>query len=113
MRLPLLMKRDRRRWKRHWFNRSIEVANGEHRIDGIGIKVSRGGMYLFAIADLPVGSEVQISFAAPDSDTRVEVSGTVRHRAVYLYGVEFAVDGHNALAGATLGAMAKHSVSSP
>ncbi len=44
-------------------------------MDGIGIKVSRGGMYLFAIADLPVGSEIRISFAAPNSGERIATPG--------------------------------------
>lgn len=89
LRLPLLAKPDRRRWKRYWFNGSIQVANGSRRIDGLGIQVSRGGMYLFAIADLPIGAEIMVAFTEPASQRHVEVPGTVRHRAVYLYGVEF------------------------
>lgn len=88
-RLPLPAKRERRRWKRYWFNGSIQVTSGSRRIDGLGIQVSRGGMYLFAIADLPIGSEVKLAFNDPRAQQRLEVSGTVRHRAVYLYGVEF------------------------
>ncbi len=104
MRLPLLIKHDRRRWKRHWFNRSIQVSHGAHRIDGIGLKVSGGGMYLFAIADLPVGSEIRIAFNVPGSGERIEVSGAVRHRAVYLYGVEFLLDEHHEALSTKLGA---------
>lgn len=87
--LGLLAKHDRRRWKRYWFNGSIQVTSGSRRIDGLGIQVSRGGMYLFAIADLPMGGEVKLAFSEPRSQRRIEVFGTVRHRAVYLYGVEF------------------------
>jgi hypothetical protein len=89
IRLPLLAKPDRRRWKRYWFNGSVQVSSGSRRIDGLGIQVSRGGMYLFAIADLPIGTEIKLVFAEPRSRRSVEVFGTVRHRAVYLYGVEF------------------------
>ncbi len=46
-------------------------------------------MYLFAIADLPVGGEIRITFAGTKTTQPLEVLGTVRHRALYLYGVEF------------------------
>ena len=89
IRVPLLTKPDRRRWKRYWFNGSIQVTSGSRRIDALGIQVSRGGIYLFAIADLPIGTEIKVAFTEPRSQQRIEVIGTVRHRAVYLYGVEF------------------------
>jgi hypothetical protein len=89
IRLPLLAKPERRRWRRYWFNGSVQVWNGSRRIDGLGIQVSRGGMYLFAIADLPIGIEIKVTFTEPRSQRRIEAPGTVRHRAVYLYGVEF------------------------
>jgi hypothetical protein len=94
----LLAKRERRRWKRHWFNGSIQVVQGGHSIAGLGIQVSQGGMYLFAIADLPVGSEIEIAFTAPDSREPIRLSGAVRHRAVYLYGVEFLPEEHDGAA---------------
>lgn len=97
MRLRLPLGRDRRRWKRHWFNGTIQLSNGSHRIDGLGIQVSPGGMYLFAIADLQVGSDIKITFTAPGSQKRIELSATVRHRAVYLYGVEFLAEERNAI----------------
>jgi PilZ domain len=109
MRLPLPMKRDRRRWKRHWFNGSVQVWSGARRIDGLGIQVSRGGMYLFAIAHLPVGSEIKVVFVAPGSGQRIEVYGAVRHRAVYLYGVEFQAEEQDAMSGARPGAMLNES----
>src|SRR5260370_330642 len=49
-------------------------------------------MCLFAIASLPLGSQIQIEFLPPRCLERVRVCGTVRHRAVYLYGIEFLVD---------------------
>jgi hypothetical protein len=55
----------------------------------IGIKISHGGVYLFAITDLPVGAPVALEFHPPQSRETVKVTGTVRHRAVYLYGIEF------------------------
>jgi PilZ domain len=89
IRLPLLAKPDRRRWKRYWFSGSVRVSSGSRRIDGLGIQVSRGGMYLFAVADLPIGADIRVAFTEPGSQRLVEVPGTVRNRAVYLYGVEF------------------------
>ena len=49
-------------------------------------------MPLFAIANLPVGSEVHVEFLPPRGKERVRVCATVRHRAFYLYGVEFLMD---------------------
>lgn len=94
IRLPKLIRRDRRRWKRYWFNGSIQVWSGNRRIDGIGIQVSRGGMYLFAIADLAVGGEIKVAFTEPSSQERIELKGAVRNRAVYLYGIEFFAPEH-------------------
>ena len=80
---------DRRRWKRHWFNGSVRLLTEAAHVDAIGLKISHGGLYLFAITDLPVGASVVLEFRPPDSRETVKVTGTVRHRAVYLYGVEF------------------------
>jgi hypothetical protein len=80
---------ERRRWKRQWFSGSVRLSCGSGRIDGLGITVSAGGMYFFAIADLAVGTPITIDFQPPHSREVVSVAGVVRHRAVYLYGVEF------------------------
>jgi PilZ domain len=81
--------RNRRRWERSWLNSSIRVLTPAAEINGFGIKVSEGGMYLFVVADLPVGSQVDVEFTPPHSEEMVRVPGTIRHRAVYLYGLEF------------------------
>jgi hypothetical protein len=86
---------ERRRWKRHWFNGSIRLLTESVHVDALGIKISHGGLYLFAITDLAVGAPVAVEFRPPDSREVVRLSGTVRHRAVYLYGIEF----ENGLAG--------------
>ncbi len=49
-------------------------------------------MCLFTMANLPVGSQIQVEFLPPRSTELVRVSGIVRHRALYLYGVDFLVD---------------------
>jgi hypothetical protein len=81
--------RNRRRWERHWLNASIRIFTSIGPIDGLGLQVSPGGMYLFAMADLPVGTHIKIEFPAPHSGELIQMDGAIRHRAVYLYGVEF------------------------
>jgi hypothetical protein len=39
-----------------------------------------------------VGSQIQVELFPPRSTELVRVSGIVRHRALYLYGIEFLVD---------------------
>jgi len=55
----------------------------------LGINISAGGMGMFAVANLPVGSEVEIEFEAPHLRKRHRIRGIIRHRALYLYGIEF------------------------
>lgn len=61
-------------------------------MDALGINLSDVGMCLFAIANVPVGSEIHVEFLPPHGKERVRVCATVRHRAFYLYGVEFLMD---------------------
>jgi len=109
MRLSLPSKGNRRRWRRHWFNGAIQVLTASRPIDGLGIQLSCGGMYLFAIADLAIGSEIKIAFREPNSGQPVQLRGTVRHRAVYLYGVEFLPEEYNGRSGRELGGRLKPS----
>ena len=46
-------------------------------------------MGFFAVANLPVGSQIEVEFRSPESGHRTRVPGAVRHRALYLYGIEF------------------------
>lgn len=85
-------KRTTRRSLRHWLNTSVQVFTGSGQLDAMGINVSDGGMCLFTIANLDLGCEIQIEFLPPRSEERVRVAATVRHRALYLYGVEFLHD---------------------
>ena len=61
-------------------------------MDALGINLSDGGMCLFAIANLALGSQVEIEFLPSRSAELVRVCGVVRHRALYLYGIEFLAD---------------------
>jgi PilZ domain len=53
------------------------------------MNISGGGMGLFAVANLPVGSQIEVEFPSPESGLRTRIPGTIRHRALYLYGIEF------------------------
>ena len=78
-----------RRSKRQWFNTSVRVFTDRGQMDAVGINLSAGGMGLFAVAHLAVGSRVEIEFCPPEGSEAVRVEATVRHRALYLYGIEF------------------------
>ena len=84
--------KDRRRGKRQLLNTSIRLYTDSACLDAIGMTISEYGMRLFTVAVLPVNSQVEIEFLAPRSRERVRVVGTVRHRALYLYGIEFLPD---------------------
>jgi hypothetical protein len=58
-------------------------------VDGFGLRVSEGGMYLFAAADLAVGTRVEIEFKKPHAREFSRRSAVIRNRVVYLYGLEF------------------------
>jgi hypothetical protein len=85
--------RQKRRWRRSSLNAPVRILTGALIIDAFGIKVSEGGMYLFAAANLPIGETVGIEFRTPNSEKLVRAFGTVRSRAVYLYGLEFVPGG--------------------
>jgi hypothetical protein len=84
---------ERRRWQRQYLSTPVQVLTGSAQLDGRGIKLSEGGMCVFTLSHLDVGSEVQVEFVPPRAEKRVRVSGTIRSRALYLYGIEFRNDG--------------------
>lgn len=57
-----------------------------------GTKISEGGVCLFALANLAIGDRIDVEFTDSDFGTPIRVSGIIRNRAVYLYGVEFLID---------------------
>jgi PilZ domain len=85
--------RGKRRWQRSSLNAPVRILTDTLTIDGFGIKVSEGGMCLFAAANLPIGETVGVEFKAPNSESLVRALGTIRSRAVYLYGLEFVPTG--------------------
>ena len=80
---------DRRRQRRQLLNTSVRVFTKSGNIEALGINISDVGMSLFTIANLLVDSQIQVEFLPPRSTERTRVWGTVRHRALYLYGIEF------------------------
>ncbi len=90
--LKSIFKPERRRRKRRFLNSSVQVFTGSAPVDALGINLSDVGMCVFTIANLPLGSQVEVEFLPPRSKEHVRVSGTVRHRALYLYGIEFLAD---------------------
>jgi hypothetical protein len=92
MPLRLNAKPDRRRRQRQLLNTSVRVFSGSRHLDALGINLSEAGMCLFAIANLPVGAQIEVEFLPQRCTERVRITGTVRHRDLYLYGIEFLVD---------------------
>src|ERR1041385_8202274 len=94
-----------RRSHRHWINTSVDVFAGPAHLRGLGVNLSDGGMCFFSVSNLRVGAEVEVEFLPPRANDRVRLSGVVRHRALYLYGIEFQADGfERRSAGKSLGA---------
>src|SRR5215469_12621971 len=83
--------RDRRRQKQQLLNTSVQIFTGSFHVHAFGINLSDFGMSLFTIANLALGSEIELEFVSPRCNAPVRVVGTVRHRALYLYGIEFLV----------------------
>jgi PilZ domain len=94
--LKLLSRQDRRRRTRQLLNTSVRVITRAGAMDAVGINISEDGMGLFTVAHLPIGSQVQVEFRTPDGpSSSMRLPGTVRHRALYLYGIEFETEQRN------------------
>ena len=86
----LTSKQDRRQRRRQLLNTSVRVITKLASMDALGINISQGGMGLFTIANLPLGSSIEVEFRTPEGPASfTRVAATVRHRALYLYGIEF------------------------
>jgi PilZ domain-containing protein len=85
-------KQDRRRRKRQLLNTSVRVFTTSGCIEALGVNISDVGMCLFTVANLPLGSQIKVEFLPPQCTGLIRVCATVRHRALYLYGIEFSAD---------------------
>jgi hypothetical protein len=65
---------------------------GSGVIAGRGTKMSAGGICLFALANLAIGAQIDVELVDSHCVTPVRISGIVRNRVAYLYGVEFVID---------------------
>jgi PilZ domain len=81
--------RGKRRWPRQPLSTELQVITETGTVEGRSVTLSDGGICLFAVANLQLGTEVRIEFTHPQTRARVQASGSVRNRAAYLYGVEF------------------------
>lgn len=82
-------KQERRRFHRHWLKAPVRITSEGGVIEGYGLRVSEGGMYLFAVADFALGAHVEVEFKSPHSGEPSRFPAVVRNRVVYLYGLEF------------------------
>jgi PilZ domain-containing protein len=89
----------RRRSPREWIALPVRMLVAGSRIDGVSINLSKHGMYVFAATNLSVGTEIEVTFRQPERKKLVLISGIVRRKAVYLYGIEFLhnIDGDRTL----------------
>jgi len=87
---------DERRWQRREVDVPLHVVAdnlaGTGVILGRGTKISEGGICLFALANLAIGAHIDVELIAAHCDAPIRVSGIVRNRVVYLYGIEFLID---------------------
>ena len=58
-------------------------------VKGHGSELSCGGMAVFLPFDLHVGELISLRFTPPYSTRPVTMTGTVRNRRIYSYGIEF------------------------
>jgi PilZ domain len=89
MLLRRTFKPDRRRRSRQLLNTSVRVFTKSGSLEALGINISDHGMCLFTLANLPINSQIQLEFLPPRSEDPIHMFGKVRHRALYLYGIEF------------------------
>lgn len=89
MKFSYLFKPNKRRGRRQPLTSSVRVLTRSGDLKAVGINFSEVGMCLFSLSNMPIGSEVKVEFVRPQNQTPVQATGTVRHRALYLYGIEF------------------------
>jgi PilZ domain-containing protein len=92
MQLSRTFKPERRRRQRQLLNTSVRVFSSSEPLEAMGINISDVGMCLFTMANLPIGSQIQVEFVPAHGTNPTRISATVCHRALYLYGIEFHID---------------------
>jgi hypothetical protein len=110
---PRLSRQDRRGRKRQLLNTAVRVITKLASMDAIGINISESGMGLFTVANLGLGSHIEVEFRTPEQPASfTRLPAIVRHRALYLYGIEFQPEPGRVRLGAENGAGIDNSSSS-
>ena len=82
-----------RRWQRYKVDVPIRlIAQRPTKVSivqGRGRELNRGGMAIFAGAELSNDEQVAVEFTPPYSGQPIRVRGFVRNRSGYTYGIEF------------------------
>lgn len=68
---------------------AFQTADGENRIVAQAFDIGIGGMAVFIPRYLPVGSIIDLNVEIPTSENSLRISGMVRHRHEFLYGIAF------------------------
>lgn len=91
-----MSRQERRRRTRQLLNTSVRVITTAGAMEAVGINISEGGMGLFTVAHLPIGSRIEVEFRTPDGRASfMRLPAIIRHRALYLYGVQFEQEEEN------------------
>ncbi len=94
----MLPRANRRRWTRLPFEARVRLLvepsaeKTKTVLDARGVRLSEGGVCLFAAAHLALGTDIKLEFQNFGKEP-VRLRGKVRNRHVYLYGVEFLTEG--------------------
>lgn len=93
MLLRRIFQPDRRRRPRQLLNTSVRVYTASGNLEAVGINVSDVGMCLFTAANLPIEAPIDVEFQTHAGASFERLRAIVRHRAFYLYGIEFLSSG--------------------
>lgn len=82
-----------RRWPRYHVDVRVAATfrNGGKNVtqNGWGTDISRGGMAIYLACDLVLGEEIELELVLPYSASPIRVTGAVRNRDGFKYGIEF------------------------
>ena len=79
MLLNRLGNNDKRRWHRYPLGAPIRVVTQSTTIDARGITLSEGGMCLFALENIGVGTKIQVEFTDPRNSQLVRADAAIRN----------------------------------
>ena len=68
---------------------AFQTSDAENHIVAQAFNIGIGGMAVFVPTYLPVGSIIDLNVEIPTSEHPLRISGIVRHRHEFLYGIAF------------------------